>query len=102
MRISDWSSDVCSSDLGGATAVAAGGFAAWKWVIAPGPAAANSIAVLPFQNLSGDSGQQYLSDGLAAELPAKLARNPLLRDRQSLGVGKSVSRTGRSGWCPVH
>lgn len=63
---------------GGAAAVAAGGFATWKWVIAPDAAAANSIAVLPFQNLSGDSGQQYLSDGLAAELRARLARNPLL------------------------
>ena len=63
---------------GGAAAVAAGGFAAWKWVIAPDAAAANTIAVLPFQNLSGDSGQQYLSDGLAAELRARLARNPLL------------------------
>lgn len=64
---------------GGAAAVAAGGFATWKWVIAPDAAAANSIAVLPFQNLSGDSAQQYLSDGLAAELRARLARNPLLR-----------------------
>ena len=64
---------------GGAAAIAAGGLATWKWVIAPAPAAANSVAVLPFQNLSGDSGQQYLSDGLAAELRARLARNPLLR-----------------------
>ena len=63
---------------GGGAAVAAGGYGAWKWVIAPDAAAANSVAVLPFQNLSGDAGQQYLSDGLAAELRARLARNPLL------------------------
>jgi len=63
---------------GGVAAMAVGGLATWKWIIAPAPAEANSIAVLPFQNLSGDSSQQYLSDGLAAELRAKLARNPLL------------------------
>jgi TolB-like protein len=63
---------------GAAVAVAGGGFAAWRWLLSPGAASANSIAVLPFQNLSGDPAQQYLSDGLAAELRAKLARNLLL------------------------
>ncbi|HUE78975.1 MAG TPA: TIR domain-containing protein [Sphingomicrobium sp.] len=64
---------------GGAAAVAVGGFATWRFLLAPEDARANSVAVLPFQNLSGDSGQQYLSDGMAAELRAKLSRNPLLR-----------------------
>ena len=64
---------------GGAVAVAAGGYAAWRLVLAPASASANSIAVLPFDNLSGQKGQQYLSDGLAAELRARLARNPLLK-----------------------
>ena len=63
---------------GAAIAVAGGGFAAWRLLLQPTPAQANSIAVLPFENLSGDAGQQYLSDGVAAELRAKLARNPLL------------------------
>ena len=63
---------------GAAVAVAGGGFAAWRLLLKPDPALANSIAVLPFENLSGDAGQQYLSDGVAAELRAKLARNPLL------------------------
>lgn len=63
---------------GGAVIVAGGGFAAWRFFLAPGGALANSIAVLPFENLSGDPRQQYLSDGLAAELRAKLARNSLL------------------------
>jgi len=62
---------------GGAAVIAGGGFAAWNFVT-PGSAAENSIAILPFTNLSGDSSQQYLSDGLAAELRAKLSRNPLL------------------------
>ena len=38
-----------------------------------------SIAVLPFDNLSGDPSKAYFSDGLAAEVRAELARNPLLQ-----------------------
>ncbi len=38
------------------------------------PAPANSIAVLPFANLSGDPAQDYFSDGLSEELLGKLAR----------------------------
>ena len=63
--------------LGSSVAVAGGGFAAWR-LLAPTATAANSIAVLPFENLSGDAAKRYLSDGLAAELRSRLARNPLL------------------------
>ena len=38
-------------------------------------AGGNSVAVLPFQNLSGDPEQAYFSDGLAEEVRATLARN---------------------------
>ncbi len=62
---------------GSLAAVAAVGFGAWRYL--GSASAANSLAVLPFQNLSGDASKQYLSDGLAAELRATLARNPLLR-----------------------
>ena len=34
--------------------------------------------MLPFENLSGDAAKRYLSDGLAAELRSRLARNSLL------------------------
>jgi len=37
-----------------------------------------SIAVLPFDNLSGDPTQDYLSDGLTDELIATLSRVPNL------------------------
>jgi TolB-like protein/Tfp pilus assembly protein PilF len=44
----------------------------------PGPAlpAEESIAVLPIKNLTGDSAQQYLADGLTEVLTAHLARLP--------------------------
>ncbi len=68
--------------IGGAVAlaVAAGGFAAWRTgLFAKFEAGGNSIAVLPFTNLSGDPNQSDLSDGLAAEIRAGLARNPSLQ-----------------------
>lgn len=42
-------------------------------------AAANSIAVLPFTNLSNDRNQQYFSDGIAQELATALGQVPNLR-----------------------
>jgi adenylate cyclase len=37
-------------------------------------AAQMSIAVLPFDNMSGDPGQQYISDGIAEDITTELAR----------------------------
>ena len=44
------------------------------------------LAVLPFQNLTGDEGQEYLSDGLTEEMIAQLGK----RDPKGLGV---IART---------
>ena len=55
-------------------AVAAAGVGSW-WLLKPESAeAADSIAVLPFANLSGDPAQSYFSDGIAEELRSALAR----------------------------
>jgi adenylate cyclase len=40
---------------------------------------ANSLAVLPFANLSGDPGKRYLSEGVSDELINRLAQIPSLR-----------------------
>src|SRR6185369_5725138 len=63
---------------GAAAGVAVLGYGGWQ-LLRPGRAEANTIAVLPFENLSGDAAKEYLSDGLAAELRSTLSRNPLLK-----------------------
>ena len=52
--------------------ISAGGAGAW-WYSRPA-ATSNSIAVLPFANLSGDPAQAYFSDGIAEELRSALSR----------------------------
>ncbi|QIK95413.1 TIR domain-containing protein [Sphingomonas sp. HDW15A] len=63
---------------GGAAVLALGGFGAWKLLGSKGTDS-NSVAVLPFEYLSGDPSQRYLSDGLSAELRARLARDPAIQ-----------------------
>lgn len=58
---------------GSAAAVVATGAGAW-FLTRPSRARADSIAVLPFANLSGDPKQSYFSDGIAEELRNALAR----------------------------
>ena len=64
-----------ASTAAGVLAVAGGGLVAWKQGLFGGGAAPiESIAVLPFRNLSGDESQAYFSDGLTDEIRAALAR----------------------------
>src|SRR5579884_295051 len=55
-----------------AAAAGAGGWLLLKRSSAIGPS--DSIAVLPFENLSGDPNQAYFSDGIAEEIRSTLAR----------------------------
>ncbi|MFM5894957.1 MAG: TIR domain-containing protein, partial [Novosphingobium sp.] len=59
-----------------AAGVAAGGV--WWSGLLSSAARANSVAVLPFSNLSGDSESNYFSDGLSAEVRSQLASESLL------------------------
>ena len=58
---------------GGAAAAAIAAAGGWA-LLRPTAAKADSIAVLPFANLSGDPAQAYFSDGIAEELRSALAR----------------------------
>src|SRR5207253_3122465 len=60
---------------GTAAAVAIAGAGAWA-LFKPGSASAagDSVAVLPFENLSGNPAQAYFSDGIAEEIRSALAR----------------------------
>jgi serine/threonine-protein kinase len=57
---------------GGGALVVAAGPGAW-FALRPAGARANTIAVLPFANLSGDPSQNYFSDGIAEEVRSALA-----------------------------
>jgi serine/threonine-protein kinase len=60
---------------GGAVAtVAIAAVGGWALLRSTSSGAADSIAVLPFANLSGDPAQAYFSDGIAEELRSALAR----------------------------
>ena len=58
--------------VGGGVAVVAAAGGAWL-LFRPAGATENTIAVLPFANLSGDPAQAYFSDGMAEELRSALA-----------------------------
>jgi TolB-like protein len=59
---------------GGVAAVAASGGGLWWAIHRREGTASDSVAVLPFANLSGDPAQAYFSDGLAEELRSALTR----------------------------
>ena len=63
----------------GLAAIGGAGWWAWRRVPQGAPVDGNAVAVLPFINLSGDPGQEYFADGLAAEVRGALARNHGLR-----------------------
>jgi len=61
------------------------------------PAPIRSLAVLPLENLSGDSSQDYFADGMTDELITELAKNSSLRvsSRISIMQYKDVHRPVR-------
>lgn len=74
---------------GGSAFVAAISVGGW-YALRDDGAASDSIAVLPFANLSGDPGQAYFSDGMAEEL-----RNALSRIAQLKVVARTSSEMMR-------
>jgi serine/threonine-protein kinase len=65
---------------GGVVALAIAGIGGWKFLLSKSAdVSTGSIAVMPFDNLSGDPAQSYFSDGMAEELRSALTRIPDLR-----------------------
>jgi TolB-like protein/Flp pilus assembly protein TadD len=60
--------------IAGAVALAAAGLFAWIGVPTGASVTPNTIAVLPFANLSADAQEEYFSDGLTEDLLNRLAR----------------------------
>ncbi len=58
-------------------AMAAAGF--WYWRSKAGPSQIESIAVIPFANVGGNTDTDFLSDGLTESLMASLAHVPQLK-----------------------
>jgi eukaryotic-like serine/threonine-protein kinase len=58
--------------------LAVGGFFGYKY-LTPSTTQINSIAVLPFENRSGNADSEYLSDGLAESLIYRLSQLPNLK-----------------------
>ena len=87
---------------GGLALIAAGGGVLLWRARDPGdvPRSANDprrIAVLPFENLSGDPEQRYFSDGLTSEIRIQLSRNALLQiagqtSSEQVGDGREDGR----------
>lgn len=66
--------------LAGATvAVGAAGLGTWFWFRTPAAAGTDSIAVLPFEDLSGDPERAYFARGMASEIRNSLTRFSGLR-----------------------
>lgn len=77
---------------GGLALVAAGAGAGWWAGLFGEKTSANSVAVLPFANLSGDPAQSYFSEGVAAEVRSELAHNPLLQVAAQASSAKFTDR----------
>jgi TolB-like protein/DNA-binding winged helix-turn-helix (wHTH) protein len=79
--------------LASAVILVGAGYISWRHFRTPGPPRSNKImlAVLPFENLTGDPNKEYLADGLTEETISHLGRlNP-----EQLGV---IARTSVMGY----
>src|SRR3546814_4454940 len=90
MRISDWSSDVCSSDLPAAVAVVAAADRACDGAFAFGHEDLGVRAALPQRDIASGI---VVPDRQAAALPER---------SEERRVGKECVSTCRSRWSPYH
>src|SRR3546814_13530816 len=96
MRISDWSSDVCSSDL------AIGTFISAFWILS-----VNSWMQTPTGFEMGANGQFLPGESWPAiifnpSFPYRLVHTVIAARSEERRVGKECVRTCRSRWSPEH
>src|SRR3546814_14206209 len=97
MRISDWSSDVCSSDLYRDRYVLKGGMLVTLW-LEGGARETRDADFLGF----GEADEETLKQ-IFAEIMAVPAKDGLVFDRsEERRVGKECGRTCRSRWSLYH
>src|SRR3546814_11462831 len=94
MRISDWSSDVCSSDLTASSTSGALPSAAW---ITRAPASAASADISTKSEWRAASSGGRVISAAASHPGASASARP-----EERRVGQEWVRTGRSRWSPYH
>src|SRR3546814_16983410 len=96
MRISDWSSDVCSSDLVGAVDDAAVGHGIGEGVALVGGAEDGAAQA---QDVAAEDVEGQL---LVLHRPCQQPRGAVADSSVERRVGEECVSTGRSGWSPYH
>ena len=61
------------------TAIAVAGFSAYRSLVDKNADSIRSLAVLPLENLSGDAGQEFISDGITESIIGNLSKINTLR-----------------------
>src|SRR3546814_20732662 len=108
MRISDWSSDVCSSDLSSVLSVTADDSVTSKAINAFTSAYNNLqgiIKTLTSYNVDAQKGSALTGDSLARQVQSQIrsALNVAESSRsEERRVGKECVSTCRSRWSPLH
>src|SRR3546814_13372481 len=92
MRISDWSSDVCSSDLSDWQIVSGAPISVLDYVTADGGRRTKEITYQLVQRFTGETGSIQAG---------QLAAYDIVRSEERR-VGKECVSTCRSRWSPVH
>ena len=73
-----------------------GGFIGYRYLKPAGSSQISSIAVLPFQNKSGDADADYLSDGIAESLVYRLSQLPGLKVSPTTSVESTRAKISMS------
>lgn len=93
---------VAVSVLSAVVVVGASALVAWRLTAPAAPASRTMLAVLPFDNLTGDVNQEYISDGMTDELIAQLgaidpSRLGVIARRSAMQFKKTPKRANQVG-----